>query len=115
MYMYIATLYYGMYMLCAYMYMVCTIYIYILASSSTKDLWYMFMHNVFEMILYCLCVAYLKGLPLPRLPALTVFDKEKGEERQVGVREVGERDGGSEKIRLEKSNILLLGPTGSGI
>ena len=72
---------------------------------------------------FVVCVVYLKGLPLPRLPALTVSDKDKGEERQApapaggGVSDiVGEReDHDSEKIRLEKSNILLLGPTGSGI
>ncbi|CAI8030534.1 ATP-dependent Clp protease ATP-binding subunit clpX-like, mitochondrial [Geodia barretti] len=57
---------------------------------------------------------YLKGLPLPQLP-MVLEERERGrhEEREKG-------EGGSlplvrgDGIRLEKSNILILGPTGSG-
>ena len=46
---------------------------------------------------------------------MAVVDKEAGEAREEegGGTEEGETEG-EEKIRLEKSNILLLGPTGSG-
>ena len=65
--------------------------------------------------------AYLKGLPLPRLP-MVLNETEKAAEGEGG--EEGEEEGEGEgeedlenkeeTIRLEKSNILLLGPTGSG-
>lgn len=60
--------------------------------------------------------AYMKGLPLPRLPVV-LNEKEKREEGVEGEereeREVGAAPNG-DRIHLEKSNILLLGPTGSG-
>jgi ATP-dependent Clp protease ATP-binding subunit ClpX len=61
--------------------------------------------------------AYVKGLPLPRLPMI-LDEKEKGGERRDGEegerKETEETPPVEERIRLEKSNILLLGPTGSG-
>ena len=63
--------------------------------------------------------AYVKGLPLPpRLPMI-LEEKEKGGERREGGEEAEQRGTeksppNEERIRLEKSNILLLGPTGSG-
>ena len=61
--------------------------------------------------IFTISAAYLKGLPLPRLP-MVLEEKEKERERggDEGSRP-NEVEGG---IRLEKSNILILGPTGSG-
>ena len=62
--------------------------------------------------------AYVKGLPLPRLPMI-LEEREKGGERRERGEEAEQRGTeksppNEERIRLEKSNILLLGPTGSG-
>ena len=69
---------------------------------------------------YCIYPAYVKGLPLSRLPMiLEEKEKENGGERKGGrngveSKHVEDTPSSEEKVHLEKSNILLLGPTGSG-
>ena len=59
--------------------------------------------------------AYMKGLPLPRLPVILSEKTKRGEGREgEETREGDKTPPNEERIHLEKSNILLLGPTGSG-
>lgn len=56
----------------------------------------------------------MKGLPLPRLPVVLSEKNKRGEGKEGEAREGEKTPQNEERIYLEKSNILLLGPTGSG-
>ena len=59
-------------------------------------------------------LAYMKGLPLPRLPVVVDVKERESQREQLEREEEETTPSDEDGIRLEKSNILLLGPTGSG-